>query len=122
MFYSLRLEAIGDNILYESRMCKKHGIPFNIRRGIDIPRRPWVAKLAGKHANGQYIKIFMRGQKDYTYSNGTGSRGIYIFYSLDNGIYEINELINWKKTKRYFLRVKNGMAEQVVRKKEVCHG
>ena len=113
MRYVLKLEAIGDNVTYEASMCRKHGVPYRARRSIDIPRRPWVARITGYNSRFGLHREFLTGQRDYTRANGPGSRGIFLYYFLDDGLYEVNELVTWSRTRRYFLRVERGQAEEI---------
>lgn len=105
----LKLEAIGDDI----HACKKH-----VRRGdIDPETRrrfgavkemrsqAWVARLTGLDPQYRFKREFVRGQKDYSQANSVGSRGVYIYYALPSGIYEVNAPLSWTKTDRYYCRV-----------------
>lgn len=117
MFYALKLEAIGDNIRYERRMCHKHGVAWVPRRTIEyMLRTPYVARIVGVGRYGELIREFVRGRRDYTAANSVGSRGIWIHYLLGDGTYEVQDLLNWTKFRRYFLRVRNGAAQEVVRR------
>lgn len=63
----------------------------------------WVAKidLAGK-------RKFIQGIPDYEKANRTGSRGVFRWYTLEPGAYEINERYKVNKVRRYFGIVENG--------------
>jgi len=66
---------------------------------------PWVARLRGLDEKWGFARKFMHGQTDYSQAKMTGSRGIFIYYALPDGIYEVNERVSWKHVKRYFIRV-----------------
>jgi hypothetical protein len=110
MVASLRLEAIGDNY----RRLKPAGIDHFFHVMGRIPRAhyarilsgtsPWVARLVSRHPRRGFDREFLRGNRDYLEANGCGSRGIYIYYLLPEGVYEVHELVNWSKNWRYFVR------------------
>jgi len=92
MLYAMKLEAIADHILYERRMCRKYGVAWQPKRMIEYQIRPaWVARIIGFQPDGREIRQFLRGRRDYSQATSTGSRGIWIHYLLDDGIYEVNE-------------------------------
>lgn len=113
MRYALKIEAIGDNYAYHLRQFNKRPhLPFTKReiRSYQLggPHlRPWVARITGVTANGQFTREFVDGQKDYSFANGSGSRGIYFYYFLEPGLYEINERKTWKRAERYFAWIVN---------------
>jgi O-methyltransferase involved in polyketide biosynthesis len=47
----------------------------------------------------------MRGTLDYSGANSTGSRGIFEYIPLTDGIYEVNDRYRWNKVRHYYLRV-----------------
>jgi len=71
-------------------------------------KRAWIAVIKGCH-NGQLVREFLRGYKDYTEANGPGSRGVYKYFYLEEGnIYEVSEPKSWRNTEYYFCIIKNG--------------
>lgn len=80
--------------------------------------RPWVARITGRNGRFGFARTFMQGQIDYSQSNSTGSRGVYLYYALPDGIYEVNGRTSWRGVRRYFIMVEG--AEYVeIEKKEV---
>jgi hypothetical protein len=75
----------------------------------------WVARLTGPDPLYGFIREFLRGQKDYSRANGTGSRGVYVYYPLRPGIYEVHKRLNWRKTRRYFIRVEGTEITEISR-------
>jgi hypothetical protein len=67
--------------------------------------RPWAAKLVGLDNCGDFRREFVHGNRDYSRANGVGSRGIWEYFSLEPGVYEVYERLSWRRTDRYFLRV-----------------
>lgn len=111
--HALKLEAIGDHVVYERRMCRRHGVPWAPKRAIEYAvTPPWVARLVGLTERG-FAREFVRGRRDYTEATGTGSRGIWVHYLLDDGLYEVNEPVAFGKARRYFLLVQGGAAREL---------
>lgn len=67
--------------------------------------KPWVARLTGLDEQYGFKRDFMRAPCDYSRASGTGARGIYKYYALEPGIYEVNERTSWKSVRRYFIQV-----------------
>lgn len=84
------------------------------------PIRPWVAALDGLDPKYGFQRRFMKGQRDYAGANGVGSRGVYEYYPLDDGIYEVHARVTWKKTRRYFVRVASGQIEEISRSEVIA--
>ena len=118
----IALEIIADNY-YAYLQAKKRGEAIESRSaekyGELLGRdkaRPWVARITGLCATYGLKREFIRGQKDYSRANSIGSRGIYEYFALDSGIYEVHERTTWKKTRRYFIRVENAQIEEIDKK------
>lgn len=115
----ISLEFIGEDY-YDTKKNAPHRKNFleqyERRLGRD-KSRPWVAKLLDIDWQFHFKREFMRPQKDFTHANSTGSRGVYLYYVLKPGIYEVNERLSWRKTKRWFCRV-NDKAEIIKLEKE----
>lgn len=118
MLAVLKLEFIGETyfaykkykgIASVPRLPYKTPISGGMERygdylGLD-QSRPWVARLTGFDEECTLAREFVRGQKDYSQSNSTGSRGVYVYYPLKTGVYEVNERTSWTRVRRYFLHV-----------------
>ena len=107
---TIKIEAIGDNA--DAMLRTWRDITDSLVPGLGaatfgyIPKNYWVAEIMGKDPKYKYRRIFLRGKKDYTHSNSQGSRGIYIWYTLESGrVYEVNKPVSWKHNLRYFCRV-----------------
>jgi hypothetical protein len=111
----LKLECIGDNYIQHARLIEqgKARMPLHTRQFIPIIRygqkrfRVWVAKIV----DGQ--REFVTGMRDYSLANSIGSRGVFEYFALDNGIYEVNECIELGKARRYFIQVKDTAIEEI---------
>jgi len=125
MRYVIKLEAIGDNHTSYLRHFLKTNPPLFGKRELDAIRFgtkrhvPWIAKIIGVRPDGFLRREFVEGQRDYRDANSVGSRGIYIYYALQPGIYEINSPETWKRVDRYFLRVIDDKAAERINKLEV---
>ena len=117
MRYILKLEAVGDNHTAYKRHFNKTvrttgQAPRNANLHLEMAQklgktRSWVARITGLNNQYGFERDFIKGQKDYSTANGTGSRGIYLYYFLEPGFYEISDRRSWSNTKRYFARVVN---------------
>lgn len=109
MLAVLKVEHIGENYFtYRKQARERHERTERYGTYLGCNQsRAWCARLTGYDAQRRYIRAFVHGQIDYSQSNSTGSRGVYIYYALADGIYEVNERISWKHVRRYFIRVEN---------------
>ena len=79
--------------------------------GDDLPgcHRAWVAEISIDLDTGRLERRFVRGMRDYRDANGTGSRGVIIYYWLREGLlYEVNSPKSWRRCDRYYCRAENG--------------
>lgn len=111
--YSLKMEAIGDGYVhYRRRMDAGRIHSPRLRDEIDAIRYggsqavPWVARL---RRNAQ--REFINGQRDYMRADGLGNRGVFVYFYLLPGIYEVNKPVALGKGRRYYARV--GISEMV---------
>lgn len=76
-------------------------------RGVGWASRPmpWVARLTGTDPHWGFQRQFIKAAFDYTYARKSGGRGIYLYFALPPGIYEVYYPTSWKRERRYFARV-----------------
>jgi len=95
---------------------------YRARFGRDATQ-PWVARIVGIDPDAvpplQLQRIFQRGVRDYSAANGTGSRGIMLYYALEDGVYEVHARDAWRRTRRYFVRVDAGQVTEISREEVV---
>lgn len=106
----LKLECIGGEYpmpLGNYQMNKLFIERYRDRpRDWPVPHKYWAAEVSGIDIKGDLTKTFLNGKKSYAESNGRGTRGVYIFYTLDDGhLYEISEPVSWNRYVHYFCRV-----------------
>lgn len=118
----LELEVIGDNLYAYRRMVREGKADPQPRQTAQADKlapkgtRPWVARITGLDAHYGLSREFVRfQQKDYTQANSVGSRGVFVYYTLDPGVYEVNERVTWQKTRRYFIRVDSDTITEITR-------
>lgn len=120
----LKLEIIADNYYaYQQEKDNAEKEWGGVRRyeealGHD-KTRPWVARLTGLSDKYGFEREFIHGQKDYRDANSVGSRGVYEYFPLPPGMYEVHERLTWKKTRRYFLKVEGTEKEEISRAKVI---
>lgn len=112
-FAVLKLEFIGENYFaYKKQATIPH--PATERYKDYLGRnqsRPWVQQIVKK--GGHIAREYMPGQIDYSQANSTGSRGVYLYYYLPSGIYEVNERSSWTRVRRYFCKVELGQIIEI---------
>lgn len=118
----LKLEVIGDNHLQHKRAIDRGEAPIpHMRQYVKVLQwgqkkmRPWVARITGRDPKYVYRREFIVGMRDYSKANSVGSRGVYEYFALPDGVYEVNERVTWKRTRRYFIRVENAEITEIVR-------
>jgi hypothetical protein len=120
MTFTLSLEAIADNVADHVVQIKRgrapnRGLPPRLQHLLYVPtRQPWVAEVSRDEASGKVRRVFLRGQKDFSRANSVGSRGVYLYFHLHEGVtYEVRELTSWTRERRYFCRVENGRIAEI---------
>lgn len=115
----IKLERIGDDTDALCKMCSGI-VDDNTVKGAGRhivgrpPRREWCAEIVGTHPKYRFERRFLAGNVSYIESNGSGSRGVYAFYNLENGkCYEVKEPASWSRSDRYFLLVESDEAKRV---------
>lgn len=110
--FSLKMEAFGDSYVHYRRRLEEGVIYHPILRDVINAIRwggremtPWVARLSwGKQ---QPQRTFLNGQRDYMNADRWGNRGIFVYFYLPPGIYEINHPLALGKSRRYYAIVKD---------------
>lgn len=95
LLFGYRLECIGDDSFYR---------PVSQVRDLQ-PRRPWVARIGGLCPQYEFVREFCRGNKDYADANKKGSRGVWLYFQLPPGLYEIHQLLSYRQSRRFFAKV-----------------
>lgn len=109
--YTLKIEAIGDN--NDQAIRQASGFLDAIIGGVageamvgKLPASYFVAEITGFHPKFKYERKFLKGQKDYSEANSKGSRGVYVYYYLEEGkIYDVKKPVSWKNDRRFFCRI-----------------
>lgn len=118
----VELEFIAENYHAYKRQAKEQNSAME-RYGDLLGRdrsRPWVARLTGLDEHYGFVRSFVRGQIDYSRANRSGSRSVYLYYHLRDGLYEVNERTTWNKSQRYFLRVQNAQKTEMAREEVIA--
>lgn len=127
MIVTLKLEAIADhlsdlNVAARRRPEIRKRLPVRLWKHTYGPsRRPWVARITAVDPAGRFEREFLDGQKDFSEANSIGSRGVYYYYHLRPGeVYEVRELVNWTKERRYFCCVEGGRIVEMSREEALA--
>lgn len=116
----VRLELIADDYFYHV----KHGtksLDWQVRymRRLGHDHSPsWLALLTGVR-NGDFLRCWPEGTRDYSAANSVGSRGIYVYYVLRDGIYEVNDRYEFDRVRHYFIRVEQGQIHRISREQAI---
>lgn len=84
--------------------------------------RPWVARITGQDRQFGLAREFVKGVWDYTHASGKfGGRGIYIYWALPPGVYEMYRPVSWneRSDERFFFRVDDSGEIQPITRDEV---
>lgn len=104
----LKLECIGERENRELRLIQmmvgkvapEHAKQFKADTHV-----PWVARILGLDAKYGLRREFIRGDKWFGEASANWNRGVYLHYDLDDAIYEVHQLVSWKRSRRYFISV-----------------
>lgn len=98
----IQLELIADDYFWHSRHNTwSFDKQLRYMRRLGPDKSPsWVARLLPGMK-----REFLRGTRDYSRANATGSRGIFEIFVLLDGVYEINDRYHWNKVRHYYIRV-----------------
>lgn len=116
----LKLEWIGEDSDAACREMRKHmrniGIPGKVvSEYFNNPsRKPWVARITGRHPKYNWDRDFLDGKIDYRDANSKGSRGVYLVFHLrGGGVYEVRHYTSWSNEERYFCRIEDGSVHRL---------
>lgn len=122
----VRLEAIGDTLnairgaLFSRDMERAAAAAGMIGRMsgrfrglVAMGRRPWVARITGRHERYRWAREFLEPTRDYAEATGNGQRGVYYHYWLSRGVYEVYELLSWRRDRRWFGVVTGGTITEI---------
>lgn len=93
-------------------------IALAIKTGPGGSRRPipWVARLIALDNKYIFVRHFMRGVRDYSRAKRETRLGIWVYFALAPGFYEVYEPVNHRYDKRYFIQVNdNGSIDQITK-------
>jgi len=109
----IRLEMIADDFYWrERRNLLSFDEWLRYMRKLGHDKSPsWVAHLTLDRDNPR--RKFLRGVRDYSQANRCGSRGIFCYYPLKDGIYEINDRYKFNKVRHYFIHVEGESIDEI---------
>ncbi len=120
----LRIELIADDFFYQQKRGMfdeefDKWLRYAKRLGPD--KRPsWAARINGITDRGTFTRTFCEGYRDYTQANATGSRGIFVYYPLGDGVYEVHARVTMSEVDHYFLRVESGEMTRISRQEVIA--
>lgn len=103
MKHIIEIEAIGDNSLSALSGMSNFICDISRKEREKMPASYWLAEITGLSEAYKFDRLFIKGRKDYSLANSTGSRGVFIYYTIEEGkFYEIKKPVTWRETDRYF--------------------
>ncbi len=119
-FAVLKLEFIAENYYnYKKQATIVHEPTERYKEYLGRNQsRPWVKRLSKQ--GDRIEQEYMCGQIDYSQANRTGSRGVYLYFYLPKGIYEVNERCSWTRVRRYFCLVEDGRSKEITEKEALA--
>lgn len=83
-------------------------------------KKPWIAKITGLSSNFGFQREFLKPLTDYSEANSKGSRGIYLYFHLLEGVvYDVFEHLTWKKERRRYIVNVNGQLNELTKEEVV---
>jgi hypothetical protein len=96
--------TLGIEYIGESQDAKMRGLGRIL--GGAPSRNPWVAEIVGRFPSGKLERTFLNCNKDYKNANSVGSRGVTLWFTLEeNKMYEVHGYASWKRSYNYFCAV-----------------
>jgi hypothetical protein len=119
--YLLKIECIGDDthqVLKLYRNLTNELMPGLGDMTFGKSQKPyWVAEITGEDSKYKFKREFLRCKKDYSEANGVGSRGVYVYYNLEEGkVYHVSSPESWKRIDKYYCTIKNGELQRLTQK------
>lgn len=99
------------------RIEQRHDIPRRLRPRArpwlgELRVRPSVARLADA-GDGSLRRAYLPGREDYSRADALGQRGVYVYWFLPDGVYEIVRPVSWCDARRSFARVAGGALTEI---------
>lgn len=114
---AFKLECLSDRNWRNRRLLNliyRNMQPALTKSGKDIYYHPWVAELTGFSDKFNFERKFIKGAKDYSDANSSGTKGVYMYFFLDNNkIYECCRYLSFLEKERFFIKVEKGKIERI---------
>jgi len=82
---------------------------------------PWVARLLGLDPHWGFRRQFLRGIRDYSRGQEHHTRGVYLYFALPPGLYEVYRPTSWRHSERYFVRITDdGRLHEITREEAIA--
>lgn len=128
MKHLIAIEAIGDDFADLAKRMRRtaraiEAVMPGCGRLFDAgpSGAPWIAEIIGMHPTYRFERKFVKPQKDYSDGNSKGSRGVMLYFVVEEGrLYEISKRTSWKGSSRYFFRIENGREEKLTEQEVIA--
>lgn len=115
----LKLECLSDQHWKNRRLLKliyrnSNKYLRQTKTGSDLYYHPWVAEIKGFSEKYNFDRLFIKGTKDYSEANSSGTKGVYMYFFLNkNKLYEACENISFLERKRVFIKTENNIITKI---------
>lgn len=77
--------------------------------------RPWLAKIVAVCDVYGFEREFLKPVPDYSHGQHHHTRGVYWYWFVDDGVYQLDKPISWKHRERVFLRACGGEVAEITK-------
>lgn len=85
-------------------------------------QKPFVKEIVGVNYAGRPIKRDVPGKKSYSEARGTGTRGVYYWFNLQQGrCYLVHEQTSRTKSRRYYTVINNGVSREITEDQAIAY-
>lgn len=100
-----------------------YGVIVSEVTGAGYRYHSWVARLVGLNSKYEFAREFINGIKDYTHIKkpkpGARWSGVYIYYAVPPGLYEVNHRLSKSRQYREYVLVLETGELETLTKEEV---
>ena len=113
----IKLEAIGDDFYFnKNKMEFREYLRYMQKLGPDKSKSDVFRVTDYKN---DFIYKRLKPIREYSEANSIGSRGIYLYYIVDDGPYFVVDRYQWNKVRKYFVIANNGVITEITKNEAI---
>lgn len=119
MFAPLKLEHAADNVHWQ-----------HVRGGMSLDFARWLRDWRKLGPDKSFTSVerllpngkrqHIRGVPDYTSANHNGSRGVFYWYTLEEGVYYVTHRYEMNAVRRYWLLSEDGETHEITKQEAMA--